>query len=133
LVNLKIKVTEYSYEPELVDEVVYKIAASQALRSALAQAEPVMMEPYMKVEIHVPSESSGTIVSDVAGRRGRVLGLDVRGHIQTVIAEMPLSELFGYETDIRSLSQGRASSSMHFAHFEAIPKAVQDRILGLGQ
>jgi elongation factor G len=131
LVNLKVRVTDYSYEPEFADEVCYKVAASQALRVALSQAEPVMMEPYMHVEVHVPPESSGTIVSDVSGRRGRVLGLDVRGHMQIVSAEMPLSELFGYETDIRSLSQGRASSSMQFSHFEAVPKAVQDRILGI--
>lgn len=131
LVNVRVVVTDYSFEPEVADEVCYKVAASQALRQALGQAEPVMMEPYMKVEVHVPPESSGTIVSDVTGRRGRVLGLDARGHIQIVSAEMPLSELFGYETDIRSLSQGRASSSMHFSHFEAVPKAVQDRILGL--
>jgi elongation factor G len=128
---VRVVVTDYSFEPEVADEVCYKVAASQALRQALGQAEPVMMEPYMKVEVHVPPESSGTIVSDVTGRRGRVLGLDARGHIQIVSAEMPLSELFGYETDIRSLSQGRASSSMHFSHFEAVPKAVQDRILGL--
>lgn len=132
LVNLKIAVTDYSYEPDLVDEVVYKVAASQALRAALGKATPVMMEPFMKVEVHVPGESSGTIVSDVSGRRGRVLGLDTRGHIQIVTAEMPLSQLFGYETDIRSLSQGRASSTMQFSHFETLPKAAQDRILGLG-
>lgn len=132
LVNLKIAVTDYSYEPDLVDEVVYKVAASQALRAALSKATPVMMEPFMKVEVHVPGESSGAIVSDVSGRRGRVLGLDSRGHIQIVTAEMPLSELFGYETDIRSLSQGRASSTMQFSHFETLPKTVQDRILGLG-
>ena len=132
LVNLKIRVLDYSFEPEFADEVCYKVAASQALRQALSRAEPVMMEPYMKVEVHVPPESSGTIVSDVSGRRGRVLGLDARGHIQIVGAEMPLSELFGYETDIRSLSQGRASSSMHFSHFESLPRAVQDRILGVG-
>jgi elongation factor G len=130
LVNLKVTVTDYSYDAQSVDEVVYKVAASNALRIALTAAKPVMMEPVMKVEVVVPTEFSGTIVSDVNSRRGQVLGLDVRGHLQVVHANIPLSGLFGYETDIRSLSQGRASSSMHFSHYEALPKNLQDKILG---
>jgi elongation factor G len=131
LVNLKVDVTDFSFDPAMVDEVCYKVAAANATRSALEKASPVMMEPFMKVEIVVPPESSGTIVSDVNGRRGRVLGLDARGHLQVVQAEIPLAELFGYETDIRSLSQGRASSSMQFSHYESVPKNLQDKIMGL--
>lgn len=131
LVNLKVEVTDFSFDPQNVDEVCYKVAASNAVRSALEKAAPVMMEPFMKVEIVVPPESSGTIVSDVNGRRGRVLGLDARGHLQVVQAEIPLAELFGYETDIRSLSQGRASSTMQFSHYEPVPKNLQDKIMGL--
>ena len=131
LVNLKVEVTDFSLDLQNVDDVCYKVAASNAVRAALEKAAPVMMEPFMKVEIVVPPESSGTIVSDVNGRRGRVLGLDARGHLQVVQAEMPLAELFGYETDIRSLSQGRASSSMQFSHYEPVPKNLQDKIMGL--
>ena len=131
LVNIKVDVLDYSYDASAVDEVVYKVAAANALRAALQEAKPNMMEPFMKVEIVVPPESSGTIVADVNSRRGRVLGLDARGHLQIVSAEIPLSELFGYETDIRSLSQGRASSSMQFSHYEPLPKNLQDRILGV--
>lgn len=131
LVNLKVTVMDYSYDPQAVDDVVYKVAASNALRIALSQAKPVMMEPVMKVEVVVPMEYSGTIVSDVNSRRGQVLGLDTRGHLQVVHANIPLSGLFGYETDIRSLSQGRASSSMHFSHYEVLPKNLQDKILGV--
>jgi len=131
LVNLKVEVTDFSFDPTLVDEVCYKVATANAVRSALEKSTPVMMEPFMKVEIVVPPESSGTIVSDVSGRRGRVLGLDARGHLQVVQAEIPLAELFGYETDIRSLSQGRASSTMQFSHYEAVPKNLQDKIMGL--
>jgi elongation factor G len=130
LVNLKVEVTDFSFDAQLIDEVCYKVAASNAVRAALEKASPVMMEPFMKVEIVVPPESSGTIVSDVSGRRGRVLGLDARGHLQVVQAEIPLAELFGYETDIRSLSQGRASSSMQFSHYEPVPKNLQDKIMG---
>ncbi|KAB8029708.1 elongation factor G [Fluviispira multicolorata] len=130
LVNLKVKVTDYSYDPQSIDEVVYKVAASNALRTALNSAKPVMMEPIMQVEIVVPPDFSGTIVSDVNSRRGHISGLDSRGHLQVVHANIPLSELFGYETDIRSLSQGRASSSMQFARYETLPKNLQDKILG---
>lgn len=131
LVNLKVEVTDFSLDPQNLDDVCYKVAASNAVRAALEKAAPVMMEPFMKVEIVVPAESSGTIVSDVSGRRGRVLGLDARGHLQVVQAEIPLAELFGYETDIRSLSQGRASSTMQFSHYEPVPKNLQDKIMGL--
>lgn len=131
LVNLKVTVTDYSFDPQAVDEVVYKVAANNTLRAALNAAKPVMMEPLMKVEVVVPVEYSGTIVSDMNGRRGQVLGLELRGHLQVVNAYIPLSELFGYETDIRSLSQGRASSSMHFSHYEILPKNLQEKILGI--
>lgn len=131
LVGLRITVTAHSFDQETSDEVVQQIAANQALRRALEAAGPVMMEPYMKVEVLVPNEFSGTIVSDVNSRRGHMTGLDSRHHLQVVHAVMPLSELFGYETDIRSLSQGRASSSMQFSHYETLPKNLQDRILGL--
>lgn len=131
LVNLTIKVTDYSYDAQAVDEVVYKVAASNALRTALTLAKPIMMEPIMKVEVVVPMEYSGTIVSDINSRRGQIAGLDSRGHLQVVHANIPLSGLFGYETDIRSLSQGRASSSMQFSHYEVLPKNLQDKILGL--
>ncbi|MCA2961579.1 MAG: elongation factor G, partial [Silvanigrellales bacterium] len=91
----------------------------------------ILMEPVMKVEVVVPPESSGTIVSNVASRRGHVNNLDSRGHLQVVHAQIPLSELFGYETDIRSMSQGRASSTMQFSHYQPLPKALQDKIMGL--
>lgn len=131
LVNLKVKVTDYSLDTQSLDEVVYKVAASNALREAIKNAKPVMMEPIMKVEVVVPPDFSGTIVSDVNSRRGHISGLDTRGHLQVVHASIPLSELFGYETDIRSLSQGRATSSMLFSHYEILPKNLQDKILGV--
>ncbi len=88
------------------------------------------MEPIMKVEVTVPGEFSGAIVSDVNGRRGSVVGLHTRAHLQVVDAEIPLATLFGYETDIRSMSQGRASSSLQFDHYSILPKNLQDKILG---
>jgi elongation factor G len=131
LVGIRVAVTEHSFDPDTSDEVVQQIAVNQAFRRALEAARPCMMEPYMKVEVLVPNEFSGTIVSDVSSRRGHMTGLDSRHHLQVVHAVLPLSELFGYETDIRSMSQGRASSSMQFSHYEMLPKVIQDRILGL--
>ncbi len=131
LVNIKIHVTDYSYDPQALDEIVYKAAASNALRHALSQAQPVMMEPLMKVEIVMPPDFSGTIVADINSRRGQVCGLETRGHLQVLHAYLPLCELFGYETDLRSLSQGRASSSMQFSHYQILPKNLQDKILGI--
>ena len=131
LVNVTVRVDDFSYDASAIDEVCYKVASSNALRAALEKAKPVLVEPIMKVEIVVPGDFSGTIVSDVSSRRGQVNGMDSRGHLQVVMAEIPLSELVGYETDIRSISQGRASSSMHFARYQSLPQALQDKILGV--
>jgi elongation factor G len=131
IVNMKAAVKDFSFDASSIDDVTYKVAASNALRAALQEAKPNMMEPVMRVEIVVPPESSGTIVSDVASRRGHVNGMESRGHLQVVLAQIPLAELFGYETDIRSLSQGRASSTMHFSHYQPLTKALQDKVMGL--
>jgi elongation factor G len=131
MVNVKVVVKDYSFDSQAVDDVVYRVAAASALRVALEKAAPVMMEPIMKVEVTLPSESSGPIVADVNGRRGNVVGLSSRHHLQVVDAMIPLAGLFGYETDIRSLSQGRASSTIQFDHYEILPKSLQDKILGL--
>jgi elongation factor G len=131
LVNVTVKVDDFSYDAAAIDEVCYKVAASNALRSALEKAKPVLVEPVMKVEVVVPGDFSGTIVSDVSSRRGHVNGMETRGHLQVVLAEIPLSEIFGYETDIRSMSQGRASSSMHFSRYQSLTQALQDKILGV--
>jgi elongation factor G len=131
MVNLKVEVTDYSFDSQAVDDVCYRVAASNALRQALQNGGPVLMEPVMKVEVVVPAESSGTIVADVSSRRGNVVGIHTRGHLQVVDAEIPLADLFGYETDIRSMSQGRASSSMQFNHYQVVARNLQDRILGL--
>jgi elongation factor G len=131
MVNVKVRVVDYSFDSQGIDEVCYRVAAANALRAALEKAAPVLMEPIMAVEVTVPSDFSGAIVSDVNGRRGNVVGLHSRGHLQVVDAEIPLASLFGYETDIRSMSQGRASSSLQFHHYAILPKPLQDKILGL--
>ena len=131
MVGIDAKIKDYHFDANLVDEVAYKVAINQGVRRALEEAKPLLMEPVMKVEILVPQEYSGALVSDVQSRRGHVLGMDLKGHLQVIQAHIPLSELFGYETDIRSLSQGRAGSTMHFSHYDALPKNLQNKILGL--
>jgi len=128
LTNIKVEVVDYSFDPLAYDEVVYKVAANNALRNALNKANPVLMEPIMSVDVTVPNEYSGSISSDINSRRGHVLSIDSRGHLQNISAKIPLSSLFGYETDIRSLSQGRATSSLHFSHYEILPKQIQDKL-----
>lgn len=129
LLNIKIEVIDYSFDPQNLDEIVYKVASNNALQHALTNAKPALMEPIMKVEVVVPGEYSGAIMSDINSRRGQVLGMDMRGHLQVVSALVPLANLFGYETDIRSLSQGRATSSLHFERYEILPKQLQENIL----
>ena len=85
----------------------------------------------MQVDITTPDDYSGGLISDANSRRGHILQMDPKQHLQVIQAEIPLSELFGYETDIRSLSQGRASSSMQFKHYEPVPPQMQKKILGL--
>lgn len=131
LVNLKVTATDYSFDPQSIDEISYKAAASSAFVKALQKANPILMEPIMRVEVFVPAEFSGTIVSDINSRRGNILGLDTEKHLHVVQAQIPLSNLFGYETDIRSLSQGRANSSMQFSHYDVLPKNLQNKILGV--
>ena len=129
VVKMKLTLENYSYSQETADEVCYKVAINNAFRDAFLKAKPVLMEPIMAVEVLVPNEYSGSIVSDINSRRGQVHNIETKGHLQSIQALIPLSELFGYETDIRSLSQGRASSSMIFSHYEALPPHIQEKIL----
>ncbi|MFP4416132.1 MAG: elongation factor G [Chitinispirillaceae bacterium] len=110
-------------------EMACKIAGSLTFRQACVKAKPVLLEPVMTLEIAVPEEYVGTVINDLNGRRGRIIGISARGEQQLVDAEAPLVEMFGYATDLRSLTQGRAVYSMQFNRYEATVKAVQDEVL----
>jgi elongation factor G len=110
-------------------EIGFKIAGSMAFKEACAKAVPALLEPIMSVEMTVPAEYIGAVISDFNGRRGKVLGIDARKDVQAVSGEAPLSEMFGYATALRSLSQGRAVYTMRFDKYEIAGKAVQDEIL----
>ena len=101
-----------------------------AFKAALEKANPVLMEPMMKVEIIVPEQYMGDVMGNVSSRRGRVDGMEARGADQIIHAYVPLSEMFGYTTDLRSRTQGRGMFTMQFDHYEEVPKSVADKIIG---
>jgi elongation factor G len=104
------------------------MAGSIGMRKALERGEPILLEPIMKIEVLTPEESFGDILADITGRRGHVTGVDSRAGLQVVRALVPLAETFGYATELRSLSQGRASHNMEFDHYEEVPAAVVEKL-----
>jgi len=130
VVDLKVTVFDGSYHDVDSSELAFKIAASMAFKDGVTKASPVLLEPIMKVEVFTPDENLGDVVGDLNSRRGRILGMEARKSVQVVVAEVPLAEMFGYATTLRSLSKGRANYSMHFAVYREVPKNVQDAIVG---
>ncbi|MFC3899403.1 elongation factor G [Aliicoccus persicus] len=129
MVDIKAKLFDGSYHDVDSSEMAFKIAASLALREAAKVCEPVILEPMMKVEIVMPEEYMGDIMGDVTSRRGRVDGMGARGNAQVVNAFVPLSEMFGYATSLRSNTQGRGTYTMAFDHYEEVPKSISEEII----
>ena len=129
MVDVKAKLFDGSYHDVDSSEMAFKIAASLALREAAKVCEPVILEPMMKVEIVMPEEYMGDIMGDVTSRRGRVDGMGARGNAQVVNAFVPLSEMFGYATSLRSNTQGRGTYTMAFDHYEEVPKSISEEII----
>ena len=127
VVNFKAAVTDGSYHDVDSSEMAYKIAASMAFKEAVRKADPCLMEPMMKVEVIVPDQYLGDVMGNVSSRRGRVEGTEVRGQDQIIHAFVPLSEMFGYTTDLRSRTQGRGMFTMQFDHYEEVPKSVAEK------
>ncbi|MDR7871659.1 MAG: elongation factor G [Tissierellaceae bacterium] len=128
---LDIKVTVYdgSYHEVDSSEMAFKIAGSMAFREAMGKANPVLLEPMMKVEVVIPEEYMGDVMGDISSRRGRIEGMELRNGAQVVNAYVPLSEMFGYATDLRSNTQGRGVYSMQFDHYEAVPNSIAEKVL----
>jgi elongation factor G len=129
LAGVKVVIKEAVYREEDSTEMAFKIAATMAYKQACVKAVPVILEPQMKLEVVVPSEYMGSVINDLNGRRGKVSGIEARKDAQVIDAEAPLSEMFGYATALRSLTQGRAVYTMQFERYEITTKAVQDEIL----
>jgi elongation factor G len=129
LVDIKARLFDGSYHDVDSSEMAFKIAASMALKNAASKCKPVILEPVMRVEVVIPEEYLGDIMGQVTARRGRVEGMDARGNAQVVRAMIPLSEMFGYATSLRSSTQGRGVFSMHFDHYEEVPKSISEEII----
>ena len=129
MVNVSCELTFGSYHDVDSSEIAYKIAASQAFQDAAKRARPVILEPIMKVEAITPEQFMGDITGSLSGKRGQIEGMDERGMLRVIHAKVPLSEMFGYTTDIRSMTQGRGSVMMEFDHYEVVPANVEKMIV----
>ena len=130
VVDFKVILTDGSYHDVDSSEMAYKIAGSMAFKDALKKAESRLLEPVMKVEVVVPDQYMGDVIGDINSRRGRIDSMEARGADQVVHSFVPLSEMFGYATDLRSKSQGRGMFTMIFDHYEEVPKSIADKQLG---
>jgi len=129
-INFKVKVVDGSYHDVDSNEMAFKIAGSMAFKNAMAKADPVLLEPMMKVEVTVPEEYMGDVMGDINGRRGRIEGMEAQAGAQIIRAFVPLSEMFGYATALRSRTQGRGNYTMIFDHYEEVPKSIQEQVIG---
>ena len=128
--NFKVRVVDGSYHDVDSSEMAFKIAGSMAFKNAMSKANPVLLEPIMKVEVVVPEEYMGDVMGDVNSRRGRIEGMEAQAGAQVIKAMVPLSEMFGYATTLRSRTQGRGNYSMEFAAYEPVPKSIMEQIAG---
>lgn len=129
LIDVKAKLYDGSYHDVDSNEMAFKVAASLAVKKAATACNPVLLEPVMKVEVVMPEEYLGDIMGNITARRGRVEGMEARGNAQVVRAMVPLAEMFGYATTLRSATQGRGTFSMVFDHYEEVPKSVSEEII----
>ena len=128
IVDVKVKLYDGSYHDVDSDEVSFKVAGSMALKEGVRTAKPVLLEPLMSIEVTTPEEYMGDVMGDLSSRRGKVEGFELRKDAQVIRAHAPLSEMFGYATVLRSMTQGRAIYSMQFSHYSAVPKAIAEEI-----
>ncbi len=129
VVDIKASPFEGSYHEVDSSEIAFKIASILAFKAAMAKADPVLLEPIMRVEVETPDEHMGDVMGDLNARRGRILGMDAKPGGQSIVAEVPLAAMFGYATQLRSMTKGRASYSMEFQCYREVPKHVQEEVL----
>ncbi len=130
VVDFKAIVFDGSYHDVDSSELAFKIAGSMAFKEALSKADPCLLEPMMKVEVIIPEQYMGDVIGDISSRRGRIEGMEARMGEQSVHAFVPLSEMFGYATDLRSRTQGRGLFTMQFDHYEEVPKSIAEKVTG---
>jgi elongation factor G len=128
-VDVKVSLVDGQYHDVDSNEMAFKIAGQMAFKKAAAMAKPVLLEPIMAVEVVTPEEYMGDVMGDLSSRRGRIEGMEARGNTQVVRAQVPLSEMFGYSTDLRSRTQGRATYTMQFHSYQQVPEAIATEIV----
>ena len=128
MVDIGVTLLDGSYHEVDSSEIAFKIAGSMAFKEAVAKAGPVLLEPVMAVEVVVPEEFMGEVIGDVSARRGKVLGIDSRPAAKAIDGRVPLAEMFGYATELRSMTQGRATYTMQFSHYDQVPSSISEEI-----
>ena len=129
MVDIEVQLTDGSYHDVDSSEMAFKIAGSMGFKEACRKAKPILLEPVMDVEVVTPEEYMGAIVGDLNSRRGRILSMEARGSSQVIRANVPLGQMFGYATEMRSMTQGRATYTMQFARYEEVPTAIAEEIM----
>jgi elongation factor G len=128
VVDVKVAAVDGSYHPVDSSEMAFRMAGIEGMRKAMDTAEPVLLEPIMKVEVRTPEQFFGDVLGDINSRRGHVQDVESFGSLQIIRATVPLAETFGYTTDLRSLTQGRATQTMEFDHYEIVPPNVAEKL-----
>ena len=129
MVDVRVTLTDGKYHDTDSSEIAFKIAGSLAFKEAAKRAKPVLLEPIFSVEVVTPEEYMGDVIGDLNRRRGRVNGMEPRGNAQVIAAHVPLSEMFGYATDVRTMSQGRATYTMQFDKYEEVPPNIAEKVV----
>ena len=129
LVDLQVTVFDGSYHDVDSSEFAFKIAGSMALQEACRQAKLIMLEPIMKVQVIAPPDFLGDVTGDLSSKRGKIKAMGERGTVRVIDADVPLSEMFGYSTNLRSMTQGRGSFTMEFSHYEEVPNNIAQLII----
>ena len=128
---MKVIVYDGSYHPVDSSDIAFQIAASVAFQEAVKKAAPILLEPVMDVEVVVPENYMGDVISDLNSRRSKISGIEQGvGEMRIIKTHCPLSEMFGYATDLRSITQGRATYTMRFSHYQEVPEGIMEKVLG---
>jgi elongation factor G len=134
--DIKVSLYDGSYHEVDSSEIAFKIAGSMAIKTASRKAQPVLLEPVMNIEVVVPEDYMGDVIGDLNSRRGRIEGMELRGTTQIIKSKVPLAQMFGYATELRSRTQGRGSFTMHFGRYEEVPASISteivNRVQGIG-
>ena len=129
MVDVRVTLVDGKFHDTDSSEIAFKIAGSLAFKEAARRAKPVLLEPIFAVEVVTPEEYMGDVIGDLNRRRGRVNGMEPRGNAQVISAHVPLSEMFGYATDVRTMSQGRATYTMQFDKYEEVPPNIAEKVV----